>query len=115
MDIQEALKVMRSLANGVDPQTGQAMQADSVYLQPQNIKALNRALAALVQLEQREMKRPTNAFRTWTRAEDAQVCEEVRTGMDFHEIAQAHNRTVPSIVARLIKLGKITPSPAKVA
>lgn len=32
--------------------------------------------------------------------------------MDFREIAKAHNRTVPSIVARLVKLGKIAPAAA---
>jgi len=52
-------------------------------------------------------------FRTWTRAEDAQVCEELRKGMDFREIAKAHDRTIPSIVARLVKLGKIVPKAAR--
>jgi hypothetical protein len=55
------------------------------------------------------MKKPRNAFRTWTHAEDMQVCEEVRRGMDSRDVAKAHDRTVPSIVARLVKLGKIAP------
>jgi hypothetical protein len=55
------------------------------------------------------MKRPQNAFRTWTRAEDSQVCEELRKGMDFRDIAKAHDRTVASIVARPLKVGKIAP------
>jgi hypothetical protein len=74
------------------------------------VKALNRALGALVQLEQRERTRPGNAGKYWTREEDAQVCAEVRKGIDFHEIAKSHNRTVPSIVARLVKLGEIKPA-----
>ena len=115
MEIQEALKIMRALANGVNPQTGEALEADSVCRQPETVKALNRALGALAQLEQRERARPANAGRTWTRTEDAQVCEEVRRGIDFHEIAKTHNRTVGSIVARLVKLGKIASLPNKAA
>ena len=76
-------------------------------------EALNRAISALVAEQGRETKRPRNAFRTWTRAEDAQVCEELRKGMDFKDIAKAHDRTIPSIVARLVKLGKIAPQAAR--
>jgi hypothetical protein len=109
MEIEEALKIMRALANGANPETGEALEAGSICRQPQIVKALNRAIGALVAAQEREHKRPMNAFRTWTRAEDAQVCDELRKGMDFQEIAKSHNRTVPSIVARLVKLGKIAP------
>ena len=115
METQEAVKIMRALANGVNPQTGEGLESASVCRHAETVKALNRALGALVQLEQRERSRPLNAGRTWTRAEDAQVCEEVKSGTDFHEIAKTHNRTVGSIVARLVKLGKITPPKAKAA
>jgi len=108
MDIVETLKIMRSLANGVDPSTGEKIEANSVCRQPQTVKALNRAISALVHEEKREQRKPSNAFRSWTRAEDAQMCEELRSGKDFHEIAKAHNRTVASILARLVKLGEIT-------
>jgi len=109
VEFDEALTIMRALANGKNPQTGEPLEASSICRQPQTIKALNRAISALVEAQAREHKRPMNAFRVWTRAEDVQVCEELREGKDFHEIAKAHNRTVPSIVARLVKLGKIAP------
>ena len=112
MEIEEALKIMRALANGANPETGESLEPGSVCRKPTVVKALNRAIGALVTAQEREHKRPMNAFRTWTGSEDAQVCEEVRKGMDFHEIAKAHNRTVPSIVARLVKLGKIAPQAA---
>jgi DNA-binding NarL/FixJ family response regulator len=110
MEIQEAVTIMRALAGGLDPETSKPLEADSLCRKPAVVKALNRALGALVQLEQRERSRPQNAFRTWTREEDARVCDAVRKGMDFHEIAKAHNRSVGSIVARLVKLGQIAPS-----
>jgi hypothetical protein len=115
MDIPETLKIIRALANGTNPETGVALEENSICRRPQIVKALNRAISTLVQEEKREQRKPTNAFRAWTRAEDAQVCEEVRQGMDFHVIAKNHHRTVPSIVARLVKLGKITAAPSKAA
>ncbi|HEY7616829.1 MAG TPA: hypothetical protein VH744_08500 [Terriglobales bacterium] len=118
MDIQETLKIMRALAGGRHPQSGEVLEMDSICRQPQVVKALNRALGALAQLEERERNQPANAFRYWTRAEEAQVCEELRKGMKLQEIARTHNRTIGSIVARLVKLGKIAAprkSPEKAA
>ena len=115
MDIPETLKIMRGLANGIDSETGDKLEENSACRRPQVVKALNRAISALVHEQKREQRKPSNAFRSWTRAEDAQVCEEVRNGMDFHDIAKAHNRTLPSIIARLVKLGKITAMPRKAA
>jgi len=109
MEIAEALPIVRALAGGVDPDTGTALAAESVCRKPQVVRALNRALGALLQEEEREQRRPENAGRYWSRQEDAQVCAEVRRGIDFHEIAKTHNRTVPAIVARLVKLGEIKP------
>jgi DNA-binding NarL/FixJ family response regulator len=109
MEIQEAIKVIRALADGVNPETRESLKDDSICRRPQAVMALNRALAALVNQQERELKKPASAGTYWARAEDQQVCEELRKGMDFNEIAKAHNRTVPSIVARLVKLGKIVP------
>jgi hypothetical protein len=110
MEIQEAIKVIRSLADGVNPETSEVLQADSICRNPQAVMALNRALAALVTQQERELKKPASAGQYWSRAEDKQICEELRKGMDFEEIAKTHNRTVPSIIVRLVKLGKIAPN-----
>jgi hypothetical protein len=110
MEIEEALTIMRALARGVNPETREALEAESICRKPQVVKALNRALGALVQQQDRARSRPGSAGRYWSREEDAQVCAEVRQGIDFHEIAKSHNRSVPSIVARLVKLGEIRPA-----
>jgi hypothetical protein len=110
MEIQEAIRVIRALADGVNPETREVLQADSICRNPQAVMALNRALAALVTQQERELKKPTGAGQYWSRAEERQVCEELRKGMDFEEIAKTHNRTVPSIIVRLVKLGKIAPN-----
>lgn len=107
MEIQLALKIMRALASGVHPHTEVALPPDSLYRQPEMIKALNRALGALTQAEEKERQRPANSGKYWSHEEDTKNCEEVRNGRDFRLIAKAHQRSVGSIVARLVKLGKI--------
>ncbi len=109
MENHEAMAIMRALASGIDPDTDIALEAESLCRRPHVVKALNRALGALLQLEQRDQVRPAHAGYFWSREEDAEVCAEVRRGLDLHEIAKSHNRTVPSIVARLVKLGEIRP------
>ena len=111
MEIQEALEIVRKLADGVHPETGQVVGRESLYQHPQAVRALNRAVQALEFQQERERVRrflPPNAGKAWTNAEDAQICEELRHGTNFQEIAKIHSRTVGSIVARLIRLGKIS-------
>ncbi len=115
MDIEEALRITRALADGLNPATGEPCANDSVLRNAQVVIALHRAISALESLAEREKAKQAqaaNAGRYWSKAEDAQVCEELRQGLDFQQIAKKHNRSVPSIVARLIKLGKIVPKSA---
>lgn len=109
MEIQDAIKVIRAMATGLNPETGEALKSDEVCRSALAVKALNRSVAALLAQEERELNKPTSAGKYWSRAEEAKVCEEMRSGMDLTEIAKLHNRTVPSIITRLVKLGKIAP------
>ena len=113
MEIQEALRIMRALADGVNPGTGEALMANAVYQNAPVVRAFHRAVGALEYLQERERSRktpPANGGKSWSRAEDQQVCEELRRGVDFYQIAKTHNRSIGSIVARLVKLGKIGPN-----
>lgn len=107
METEAALKIVRMLASGVNPETGEALPPDSIYRKPPIVKALNRALAALVQLDRREKEKPANTGKYWSKEEDTKLCEELRSGLDFRQIAREHHRSVGSIVARLVKLGEI--------
>jgi hypothetical protein len=110
MEIQEALEIVRRLADGVHPETGQALTGDSPYQEAQVVRALNRAVLALEFQQARERRNPlpANAGKPWSNSEDAQICEELRRGVNFQEIARTHGRTLGSIVARLIRLGRIS-------
>ena len=111
MEIHEALEIVRKLASGVHPQTGGLIEKDSPFQHPQSVRALIRAVAALEFQEERERAKhslPANAGKPWAKAEDTEICDELRRGINFQEIARGHGRTVGSIVARLIRLGKIS-------
>ena len=111
MEIQEALTVIRRLADGVHPDTGAVLPGDCLYHHPQAVRALHRALGALEFQQERERVRsflPKNAGKAWTNQEDAQICDELRRGMSFEQIAQLHSRTNGSIISRLVRLGKIS-------
>ena len=114
MEIQEALTVVRKLADGIHPETGEVLSSDCLYNHPQAVRALHRAIGALEFQIERERTRkflPSNAGKPWSNQEDAQICDELRRGMSFEQIARMHNRTNGSIVARLVKLGRISAGP----
>lgn len=110
MEIQEALAVVRKLADGIHPDTGVVLPGDCLYHHHQAVRALQIAVAALEFRLQRERKKflPKNAGKPWSNQEEAQVCEELRRGVSFDQIAHLHSRTTGSIVARLVRLGKIS-------
>jgi hypothetical protein len=79
MEILKTIKTIRALANGVNPETPELLIADSVCRNPQAVIVLNRALAALVTRQQRELKNPAGG-RSVLGAEDKPICEEPGNG-----------------------------------
>lgn len=113
MEIQEVVRIVRALADGISPETGAALTADVLCQYASVIRAFHRAAGALEILQEQERSRgtlPAEGSRSWSRAEDAQVCDELRRGFDFYQIARTHNRSVASIITRLVKLGQIGPN-----
>jgi hypothetical protein len=53
MEIQEAIVVIRKLADGMHPETGAILPGDCLYHHPQTVRALHRAMAALEFQEER--------------------------------------------------------------
>jgi len=114
MEIQEALEIVRKLANGMHPETGEVVTNDSPSQHPQAVRALHCAITALEFQQERERTRrflPANAGKSWSSEEDAQICDEVKQGIAFQEIAKIHSRTVGSIIARLVRMGTISANP----
>jgi len=64
MEIREALTIVRKLADGVHPETGEVLQTDCLYNHPQAVRALHRAVEALEFQDERERTKrflPRNA------------------------------------------------------
>jgi hypothetical protein len=112
MEIADALKIVRVLSDGVNPYTGEILQSESICQNPRTLRALHRAVEALERMQSRERRNrslPENAGESWSHEEDRQVCDELRAGVDFRNIAKTHGRTVLAITSRLVKLGMIPP------
>ncbi len=110
MDSAQALAVVRSLANGVDPENGEVFPAESAYQRPLVVRALYEAAAALERAERTERKRsqmPAKTGEPWTEEEDRKLLAAFDAGRALQELAAAHQRTMGAIRARLLKYGRI--------
>jgi len=110
MDAAEALTVVRALADGRDPQSGAPLARESVFQQPQVIRALFTAATAL----EHAASKPAAAGGAWSSEEECKLVERFDAGVSPADIANEHGRTRGAIVSRLVKLGKITKSDAPI-
>ncbi len=110
MEKFEALSVIRSLANGVDPETGEVFPADSVYQRAPTVRALYAAAEALEKserLERRKQQLPAKTGEPWSEDEDRRLLSGFDAGRGLAEIAAAHERTQTGVRARLVKYGRL--------
>lgn len=110
MEQAQALTVVRSLANGVDPETGEVFPADSAYQRPLVVRALYEAAAALERMERFERRKaqmPAKTGEPWTEDEDRKLLSGFDAGRALQELAAAHERTMGAVRARLLKYGRI--------
>src|SRR5258706_10179095 len=109
MQLQNALPIVRALADGVDPHTGDVFADQSPYAEPRTRRALFSAVELMereVEREKRRERLPANFGKPWTEQEDQALCTAFDSGLAMLEIARKHERTPGSIRLRLEKLGK---------
>ncbi len=112
MQLDAALPIVRALADGVNPVTGEAYPEQSPYAEPRTLRALFSAVDLMqreVEREKRRERLPANFGKPWTESEDRTLVSEFDVGLTMNEIARKHARTQSSIRLRLEKLGKIAP------
>jgi hypothetical protein len=105
------LLTIQSLADGVDPATGEVFASDSPYQRADIVRALYAASRALELEEARAQRRarlPRLTGVPWSDPEDARLREAFAVRKPAAEIGAAHDRTVTAIRARLVKLGLIS-------
>lgn len=110
MDQAQALVVVRSLANGVDPESGEVFPPESQLQRPNVVRALYEAASALekvVRYEQRRTQMPAKTGEAWTEDEDRKLLAAFDAGRALQELAAAHERTMGAVRARLLKYGRI--------
>ena len=115
MQLDAALPIVRALADGVNPVTGEAYPDHSPYAEPRALRALYSAVDLMQKELDREKRRerlPANFGKPWSPEEDGVLEREYDAGMPMPEIARRHQRTQSSIRLRLEKLGKIEASAA---
>ena len=116
MQLEFALPIVRALADGINPVTGELYPDQSPYAEPRALRALYSAVDLMqkeIDREKRRERLPANFGKPWTVEEDGVLASEYDSGLPMPEMARRHQRTQSSIRLRLEKLGKIEPSPAQ--
>lgn len=122
MQLEEAIAVIESLANGIDPVTGQPLPDPGPYHHPRVIRALFTVLEQARRASEGHASTRQTAGslagasglcervgKPWTADEDEQLIAEFHAAVDFRDMAKRHGRTRGAIVSRLTKLGEIQP------
>jgi hypothetical protein len=113
MDEVTALKLIDTLANGVNPTTGELLAADNPCQQPDVLRALWLASRALQEQRLRLLRQstlPANVGKPWSEDENNALIAEFHAGRAMADIASMHQRTQAGIQARLEKLGLVQPA-----
>lgn len=108
MNTEESIKIVKALAEGVDPFSYEPLPSNSPLQNPTYVSALFTALRGLELLRTKEKRRsslPQNA--TWTAEEDARLIVEYSQGIDPRLLAQQFGRTASSVRMRLAALGVV--------
>lgn len=103
MDISRAKEIVRSLADGIDPTTGEVFPIDSVYNAPDVIRALFTLLEKVNCDESSDPLR--NAGKPWTNEEDVRLQKAYIAKRKISDIANEHGRSNGAIISRLEHLG----------
>ena len=103
MDITRAKEIVRILADGINPETGELLPEDSVYHSPEVIRALFTILEAVPSPSGKSSLQ--NAGNPWTDTEEDQLLDEFQSNMKISAIAKEHGRSRGAIESRLERMG----------
>jgi hypothetical protein len=121
MELSEARPIVLTLAQGVDPITGEVFAADSPYNHPSIIRALfavhdhaRRTGGALGPDERRQRNldqgRPRNTGLPWSEEDRARVASGFEHGEAVETLATELERTRSAIQSELVRQGLLEPS-----
>jgi len=114
MELERAKEVLKILADGIDPTTGEILPNTDIINNPEVIRALHVAVRAIDKELWFQKKRTSantqnsNSGKSWTREEDMTLCQMFDSGSTKKEIRNHLKRTDRAIAARLVRLGVIS-------
>jgi hypothetical protein len=116
VEIERALEIIRSLAEGKDPYSGQELPKMDPYQQGDTVRALTVAMDGMRTLEHK-MRRikdlPMNSGNPWGPEEDRELLKAFKCGKTVSEMVKKHKRTEGAITSRLLRLGVVRISSIK--
>lgn len=104
MDISRAKEILSTLAEGVDPTTGEILPDSCVCNKAEVVRALYAALGCL-KAKDRKKYLPANSGKPWSEEDEALLIRLYRAGSSKKDICKALQRTETGIAARLVRLG----------
>jgi hypothetical protein len=128
METEKTLRILKTLADGIDPATGEQFVAGSSYQHPDTVRALFSAIRMLespapavsAPAPAQQAGAPAtgkpgleNSGRPWSKEEDARLGSTYDSGKSMDELAGIHKRSKWAIEARLARLGKIPEPPSR--
>lgn len=110
MEVEVALNIIGPLSDGINPETGEALNNESCFNNSQVLRALavaKQVLENTVRLQKRKSNLPNNAGKPWRKDDDLALESSFDDGLTLDELCEKYERTQGSIKARLVRLGKI--------
>jgi hypothetical protein len=120
LDRARSLEVITTLANGIDPLTGEIFPKDHTLQHPDVVRALFGAALALqggngahgsqASPARSAVALPQKAGLPWSAEEDHELIAGFESGSSERQLSEKHQRTRNAIRARLIRLGLVAPT-----
>ena len=110
MQKSKAIDIIKLLADGVHPMTGEQLDQNHVINEPDVVRALSSAVEALVSEEEkvrRQRNLPKRVGKPWSEQEDKALINAFDSGIPLGDLVDKHQRTRGAIRTRLVRLGKI--------
>jgi len=111
MNPEQALPILKALADGINPTTGEAYPEDSLYCEPRVVRALFTAVDIVqreVDKNRRKERLPANFGKPWDEVEEQFLLTAFKAAKPIVEMAGALQRSQSAIRLKLEKMGMIS-------
>ena len=106
MDINKAKDIIATLAEGVDPTTGEVLPDNSVCNKGEIVRAFY-VVSNHLNAKKSKKNMPANAGNPWTKEDEDLLVTLYRSGTPKKDICTSLQRSETGVAARLVHLGVI--------